>query len=375
MRYVFINSVYGIRSTGKLIARQCKDLRNEGHECLVGYGRQAVDDGQARLVRIGSPADYLVHAGISRIADCQGRLSGRATKRFIQKLEEYDPDIIWMHNLHGYYLNYEQLFSWLKTKPDIRKYWTLHDCWAFTGHCAYFTYAKCDAWKHGCGHCPRKRSYPASYVTDNSKYNLKHKAKAFRGVRNLTIITPSRWLADLTPQSILREYPVEVVPNEIDKSVFCPRHGSFRQKTGLENKIIVLGVAVGWEETKGLPDILELRKILDDRYVIVLVGATKKQIQSFPDGVIGLERVGSQVELAQIYTAADVFINPTHQDNYPTVNLEARACGTPVVTYDVGGSPESAGYEFIVQEGNIRQLRDEVVRAAKVKAGDLINGQ
>ena len=375
MRYLFINSVYGIRSTGKLIAKQCKELRKEGNECLVGYGRQAAEDGQAELIRIGSTADFMIHAGISRIADCQGRLSGIATRRFIRKIEDYDPDVIWMHNLHGYYLNYEEWFSWLKTKPDVKKFWTLHDCWAFTGHCAYFTYAKCDAWKHGCGHCPQKRSYPVSYVLDNSKNNLKSKEKAFRGVRNLTIVTPSKWLADLTAESILGDYPVEVVHNEIDRSVFCPRPGSFRGKMGLENKKIVLGVAVGWEETKGLPDILELRKILDDTYVIVLVGATKKQIQSFPDGVIGLPRVGSQTELAQIYTAADVFINPTHQDNYPTVNLEARACGTPVVTYDVGGSPESAGFEYVVQEGNIRQLRDEVVRAAKRKSGDSANDQ
>ena len=375
MRYLFINSVYGIRSTGKLIAKQCKELRKDGNECLVGYGRQAAEDGQAQLIRIGSTADYMIHAGVSRIADCQGRLSGRATSRFIQKIEEYDPDVIWMHNLHGYYLNYEKLFSWLKKKPGIKKYWTLHDCWAFTGHCAYFTYAKCDAWKHGCGHCPQKRSYPASYVMDLSKSNLKCKTDAFQGVKNLTIITPSKWLADLTAESILGEYPVEVVPNEIDKSIFCPSPGAFRHEMGLEDKKIVLGVAVGWEETKGLPDILELRKILDDGYVIVLVGATKKQIRSFPDGVIGLERVGSQTDLAQIYTAADVVINPTHQDNYPTVNLEARACGTPVVTYDVGGSPESAGYEYIVQEGNIRQLRDEVIRAAEVKAGDTVNGQ
>ena len=162
---------------------------------------------------------------------------------------------------------------------------------------------------------------------------------------------------------------MEVVPNEIDRSVFYPRPSCFRKEMGLEDKKIVLGVAVGWEETKGLPDILQLRKILDDGYVIILVGATERQIRSFPEGVIGIPRVNSQIELAQIYTAADVLINPTHQDNYPTVNLEARACGTPVVTYDVGGSPESAGYEYIVQEGNIQQFRDQVIRAAGEKNG------
>ena len=369
MRYLFINTVYGIRSTGKLIAQKCHELREEGHVCAVAYGRQAVEDGQAEMIRIGSRADYLIHAGLSRLADCQGLLSERATRLFLRRAEEYSPDVVWMHNLHGYYLNYEILFSWLKTKPAITKYWTLHDCWAFTGHCAYFTYAGCSKWRNGCGHCPQKKAYPSSFGLDRSRSNYVNKKAAFQGVKNLTIITPSQWLADLTGNSILGEYPVKAVPNEIDRSVFCPRPGSFRKEMGLEGKKILLGVAVGWEETKGLPDILQLRKLLDDRYVIVLVGATKRQISSFPQGIIGIPRVSSQTELAQIYTAADVLINPTHQDNYPTVNLEARACGTPVVTYDVGGSPESAGYEYIVQEGNIQQFRDEVIRAVGEKTG------
>lgn len=364
---MFINSVYGVRSTGKLIARQCRELKEEGHVCAAAYGREAADDGQARLIRIGSSRDYMIHAGLSRLADCQGRLSRGATRRFLKEAEVFDPDVIWLHNLHGYYLQYEELFAWLKTKPHIRKYWTLHDCWPFTGHCAYFTYAGCDAWKRVCGHCPQKKAYPASYLLDRSRANLSAKKKAFQGVENLTVITPSQWLADLVRVSILREYPVEVVRNEIDRSVFHPVESSFRRDMGLKDKKIVLGVAVGWEETKGLPDILELRKILDPGYTIVLVGASQAQIRSFPPGIIGLERVKSQKELAEIYSAADVLVNPTHQDNFPTVNLEALACGTPVVTYNVGGSPESAGFDHVVEEGNIEQLRDEVILAAGEK--------
>ena len=368
MRYLFINSVYGVRSTGKLISKQCRELKANGDICAVGYGREAVDDGQAELIRIGTPADYLFHAGFSRLADCQGRLSRHATRKFLQEAERLAPDVLWLHNLHGYYIQYEDLFAWLKKKPRIRKYWTLHDCWAFTGHCAYFTYAGCDAWRNGCGHCPQKKSYPSCYGPDMSAVNYRLKKKAFQGVENLTIITPSKWLADLTQESILREYPVEVRHNEVDRTVFYPRESEFAKSHGLSGQKIVLGVAVGWEETKGLPDILALRKILDENYVIVLVGATEKQIRSFPKGIVGMPRVSSQNELAEIYSAADVLINPTHQDNYPTVNLEARACGTPVVTYDVGGSPESAGHEYIVREGNIRELRDEVIRAAGDKA-------
>lgn len=367
MRYLFINSVYGVRSTGRLIAAQCRDLKARGHVCAVGYGRQAIADGQAELIRIGSAPGQLLHAGLSRIADCQGRLSRGATRRFLQEADAFAPDVIWMHNLHGYYLQYEELFAWLKERPQIRKYWTLHDCWAFTGHCAYFTWAGCDRWKQGCGHCPQKRAYPAAYGPDRSADNFRRKKQAFRDVENLTVITPSRWLAGLARQSILDQYPVRVVPNEIDRTVFRPTAGDFRARMGLEDKKVVLGVAVGWEETKGLPDVLRLRKALDDSYVIVLVGATDRQIRSFPQGIIGLPRVSSQKKLAALYTAADVLINPTHQDNYPTVNLEARACGTPVVTYNVGGSPESAGNIYIAEEGNIRQLRREVIRAVRDK--------
>lgn len=375
MRYLFINSVYGIRSTGKLIAKQCKDLQEGGNECAVGYGRQAVEDDAATLIKIGSHTDHLLHAGVSRIADCQGRLSRTATRQFLKIAESYAPDVIWMHNLHGYYLNYEELFKWLKRKPEIKKYWTLHDCWAFTGHCAYFTYAKCEKWRRGCGNCPQKRAYPASLWIDRSRENLIAKRAAFQHVENMTIITPSRWLAELTKCSILGEYSVKVVNNEVDRRCFYPRHNDLREKWGVTGKKVVLGVAVGWEETKGLPDILQLRGILDDGYVIVLVGATEKQRRTFPKGVIGLASVASQDELAEIYSTADVLINPTHQDNYPTVNLEARACGTPVVTYDVGGSPESAGFRHIVREGNIQQLRAEIVKAVEEQAGETMNDQ
>ena len=369
MRYLFINSVYGLRSTGKLIATQCSDLVAQGHVCAVGYGRHAEEDGKVSLIRIGSTPDQLVHAGLSRIADCQGRLSRQATRRFLRKADAFAPDVVWMHNLHGYYLQYEELFAWLKKRPDIRKYWTLHDCWAFTGHCAYFTYVGCDRWKTGCGCCPQKREYPSAYGPDRSADNFRRKKQAFRGVKNLTLVTPSQWLAGLAEESsILGQYPVRVVPNEIDRSVFHPTGSDFRARMGLEGKKIVLGVAVGWEETKGLPDILRLRKVLDESYEILLVGASAGQIRSFPKGITGLPRIGSQAELAAVYSAADVLINPTHQDNYPTVNLEARACGTPVVTYNVGGSPESAGNKYIAEEGNIRQLRRKVIQAVRDKS-------
>lgn len=360
MKYLFINSIYGTRSTGKLIQKQCLDLQKQGHTCYVAYGRNAVDDGTIPLIQIGNRSDYLVHALESRILDNQGFGSVHATKVFLKAIESYDFDCIWLHNLHGYYINVELLFEWLKNHPHIKVIWTLHDCWSFTGHCVHFTVAKCDKWKTGCHHCPQKRTYPASYVCDRSRENYLRKKAAFTNMRDMTLITPSNWLADLTRNSFLKEYPVKVIHNTIDTSVFHPVSGTFRKDHHLEDCYIVLGVAIGWEETKGYPDILELRKLLDDRFVIVLVGLTQKQIKRLPEGILGIERTNNQRELVAIYSTADVLVNPTHQDNYPTVNLEAKACGTPVVTYNVGGSPESVDPENVIEEGNLEAMAKRI---------------
>ena len=359
MKYLFINSVYGIRSTGKIIASKCHELMADGHECLAAYGRANIDDDVPK-VQIGTRIDYYKHAAESRIFDNQGLASKRATKEFIKKASEFKPDVVWLHNIHGYYINYELLFDWLKKNPSIEVKWTLHDCWAFTGHCSHFTIARCNKWQTQCFECPQKKEYPTSLLVDASKRNFNSKKAAFTGLEKMRIITPSEWLAGLVKESFLSEYPVEVVNNTIDLDIFKPTPGSFRERYGLTGKHIVLGVAVGWESTKGLPDMFELRNILDESYAIVLVGMTSDQLKTLPKGILGIERTQNQQQLAEIYTAADVFVNPTHQDNYPTVNLEARACGTPVVTYDVGGSPESAGHEHIVQEGNIQALAEEI---------------
>ena len=368
MKYLFINSVYGFGSTGKIIADKCEQLKNEGHECAAAYGRACLDNGAAQLIRIGKKMDYLFHAGITRLVDLNGYGSRAATHRLLSQIERFQPDVIWLHNLHGYYLNIELLFKWLKEHSQIKILWTLHDCWAFTGHCAHFSAVKCDRWKSGCGNCPQLRTYPKTWSIDHSRRNYRRKKEAFTGVRSLTLITPSHWLAELTRQSFLAEYPVEVVHNTVNHEIFRPRPSSFRQRYGLEKKRIVLGVAMGWEATKGFPDMLALRRILNDRYVIVLVGTTMDQIKKLPEGVLGISRTENQIQLAEIYSAADVFVNPTHQDNYPTVNLEARACGTPVITYDVGGSPESAGGEYIVKENDIDGLAEQIYKLTEQEA-------
>lgn len=343
MRILMINSVCGIRSTGRICTDLAKRLTQEGHEVKIAYGRiETVPKAfQKYAVRIGDNWDLRFHAIRTRILDEHGFGSVKATRDFLVWAEQYDPQILWLHNIHGYYINIEMLFDWIKSRPNMEVKWTLHDCWAFTGHCSHFSYVKCNQWSTQCKHCVQLRRYPACFVVGSVNKNFERKRKAFTGVKNMTLITPSRWLATLTRQSFLKEYPVEVHYNAIDTTVFKPTASKFREKQGLLNKIIVLGVASIWEDRKGLSDFMRLAEILDDKYVIVLVGLSKKQIANLPSNMVGITHTNSTKELAEIYTAADVFVNLTYEDNYPTVNLEAQACGTKVITYDTGGCRET----------------------------------
>ena len=346
----------GFGSTGRLAAEKCRELMCKGNECVLAYGRKDAGCDDVPTVRIGSSLDVRVHGVMSRVLDNQGFCSKAATRRFLDWVIQYDPDVIWLHNIHGYYIHIGELFSYLKTcGKEIR--WTLHDCWSFTGHCAYFDYVGCEKWKTGCHSCPQKRAYPASLLLDNSRRNYETKRALFTGVPNLTIITPSQWLADLVKQSYLGGYPLKVVYNTIDAGVFQPTPGDFRQRHGLEGKTIVLGVASVWEARKGLKDFVALSSRLDASWKIVLVGLTPGQIREVPKSILALPRTNGAKELAEIYTAADVFVNPTYEENYPTVNLEARACGTPVVCYDTGGSRETLGQsDVLVPKGDLEAL-------------------
>ncbi|MDE7164622.1 MAG: glycosyltransferase [Clostridiales bacterium] len=351
-----INSVCGIRSTGRICTDIAQELENNGHECKIAYGREAVPTRfEKYAVRIGSDFGVNLHAGLSRIFDKSGFYSRRATAKFIKWIKTYDPDIIHLHNLHGYYLNIKVLFDYLKqaNKPMV---WTLHDCWTFTGHCPYFDMSGCEKWKTGCEHCPQKKQYPVSLVFDNSKKNYLRKKACFTDVDNLTIVSPSQWLKDLVGNSFLREYPVNVIANGVDIEVFKPTNGDFKSRYGLDGKTVILGVAGVWEERKGLNDFIRLAKILDDKYRIVLVGLSDAQLAELPENVIGIKRTNNVSELAEIYTAADVLFNPTYEDNYPTVNLEAQACGTPVITYATGGSGESVPTENVVPRGDLQSV-------------------
>ena len=351
MKVLMINSVCGVGSTGRICTDIADMLISEGHECKIAYGRKIVPEKYKDIAyRIGSDFGVKVNGVKARLFDNEGFNARSATKKLIKWIKHYNPDVIHLHNLHGYYLNVKLLFDYLKTCGK-KVVWTLHDCWSFTGHCAYFDCPHCDKWQTECGKCIRAKDYPKA-IFSHAKRNFKRKKQIFCGVPNLTIVTPSKWLAELVKQSFLKEYPVQVINNGIDLTVFKPTASDFREKYGLQNKKLILGVANVWEKRKGFDDFLELAKLISDDYRIVLVGVTDEQLKKLPPKVIGIKRTNSATELAQIYTAADVLFNPTYEDNYPTVNLEAQACGTPVITYPTGGSVESVPDENIVNTVN-----------------------
>lgn len=355
MKILMINVVCGIRSTGRICTDLAKELEAQGHEVKIAYGRETVPEQyQKYAVRIGTDLGIKINALKARIFDNEGLNAIYATKKFLKWAAEYNPDMVWLHNIHGYYINYELLFKWIKARPQMQVKWTLHDCWSFTGHCAYFTMAKCEQWKTECKNCPQKRSYPASNLLSRAIENQKKKKSAFSGVPNMRLITPSQWLADLTRESYLSEYPVEVRHNEIDRTIFKPVQSDFKEKHGITRKM-VLGVAAVWDARKGLEDFLRLAELRKD-LTIVLVGLSEEQQKTLPNNVIAVRKTNSPYELAEIYSAAEVFFNPTYEDNYPTVNLEAEACGTSVITYDVGGAAETIhrddSYAIIVGDTN-----------------------
>lgn len=366
-----ISVCVNVGSVGRIAEEIGAKAQACGWQSHIAYARAYYKPSSSKTIKIGSKWSVAWHGAMTRLFDRHGLASRGATKQLIRHIETIKPDIIHLHNLHGYYIHFPLLFDYL-AKSGVPVVWTLHDCWAFTGHCAYFSACGCERWRKGCHDCPQKKSYPSSFGCDRSRANYSLKQQCFTKVKNMTLVTPSQWLAGLVKESFLKACAVKVINNGIDTKAFQPTPSGFREQHGWANKKIVLGVAAQWGGTKGLADIIKLSSLLDDSYQVVLVGVTKQIKKRLPANVSGIEKTNSVRELAEIYSAADVFVNPTHQDNYPTTNLEARACGTPVITYDVGGSPESAGPEaVVVNENDVEAIKDaveEIVRKGKPRA-------
>lgn len=350
MKVLMINSVCGVGSTGRICTDIAQELEKQGHEVKIAYGRDGYVPEQFKkfAIRIGTDFDVRMHGLEARLFDASGFGSKKATKKFIDWVREYDPDVIHLHNIHGYYINVEILFNYLKT-CNKKIIWTLHDCWAFTGHCSHYTYEHCEKWKTECKNCGHIKTYPKSLI-DNSLRNFCEKKDIFTNIQNLIIVTPSEWLKKQVEQSFLKEYQIKVIRNGIDLNVFYKRKTNIKERYGLSNKKIILGVSSVWNKKKGLDYFCELSSLINDEYKMVLVGVNEKQQKHIPDNILSIKKTNDINELAEWYSCADVFVNPTLEDTYPTTNLESIACGTPVITFDTGGSPESAKNYGIVLE-------------------------
>ena len=353
-------------STGRIMQEIGELAMRNGWESYVAYskGRDGIRTCASHTIPIGNKWDTWMHGLETRLLDRHGLASVSATYDFIKHLKEISPDIVHIHNIHGYFLNYPVLFEYL-SKSGIPVVWTVHDCWLYTGHCYYYSYIQCNKWESGCGDCPQKRKFPASWWLDRSARNYQDKQEAFTSMPygKLTIVPVSDWIRGEMSRSFLKGYPFRVIHNGIDTEVFTVYGAEeVKRKYGWQGKHVLLGVASIWSEEKGLSDFIKLAQRLREDEVIVLVGVTEELKSQLPQNVYGIRRTENIRELAQLYSAADVFVNPTWQDNYPTVNMEAIACGTPVVTYRTGGSVEAVTEDtgFIVEQGDVKGLLDAV---------------
>ena len=363
MTIVQINTTCGVGSTGKICVGISRLLTESGVKNHILFSCDSSGD-PAGIACSGRRYRKL-QALKSRVFGNYGFNSALAAKKMILELERIRPDVVHLHNIHGHDCDLELLFSYFRER-QTKLVWTFHDCWAFTGYCPHFTLAKCEKWKSGCAHCPQRRDY--SWLFDRSRELFEAKKRLFQGL-NLTIVTPSQWLADLVQQSFLKEYPVQVIPNGIDLTVFRPTDSSFRQEYGIERRKLILGVSFDWGYSKGLDVFAALAGRLPEDFQIVLVGTDAASERSLPKGVLTLRRTQNQQELAEIYTAADVFVNPTREDNFPTVDLEALACGTPIVTFRTGGSPETIDETCgsAVECDDVDALEQEILRVCTEK--------
>ena len=350
-----INVTANSGSTGRIVEEIGRLVLQKDWNNIIAYGRKEIQS-SSKTIRIGNKISLYQHVLLTRIFDKHGLGSVKSTKKFLTQIEDLNPDIIHLHNIHGYYLNYKLLFDFL-SNSGIPVVWTLHDCWPITGHCAYFDFVNCSKWETGCFNCPQKKVYPASWLCDRSEKNYRQKKESFTLPENITLVSVSNWLSNIINKSFLADKHHVLIRNGINLDHFTNRESGFRNKYQIQDKTIILGVASVWDQRKGLNDFIRLSNKLDKKSIIVLVGLSKFQMMKLPPNIIAIKRTENITGLAEIYSAADVFFNPTWEDNYPTTNLEAIACGTPVITYNTGGSIESVSDStgYIIEKGNLNE--------------------
>lgn len=351
-------------STGRIVQEIGELAMAHGWESYIAYsrGRDGMMPCKSQTVPVGGKMSVAWHGLMTRLFDRHGLASEQATRELVERMEDLQPDVIHLHNIHGYFLHYPTLFRYL-AGIKIPVVWTIHDCWAYTGHCYYYSFAGCQKWKSGCGNCPQRRLFPTSWWKDRSAQNFADKRAAFTSLPKgrLTVVPVSGWMKDEMLQSFMGKCRFKVIHNGINLGVFAPYDDDeIRYKYHIYQEHVLLAVASIWCREKGWDDLMRLAAMLRKDEVLVMVGVTEEQRRQLPKNVVGICRTDNVDELAQLYSLAEVFLNPTWQDNYPTVNLEAIACGTPVVTYHTGGSIEAVTSRtgMVVEQGDVEAMLD-----------------
>lgn len=356
------NNNYG--STGHIMLNIAKAAKNNGYKIYTccKNSKAAKRFNYEDQIMIGNRYERAISEYLASYTGLKDHFNFFNTKRFLKQLDDIKPDLIHLHNIHDTFINVEMLFKYTQ-KHNIPIIWTLHDCYSFTGQCTYFDLVNCDKWKDGCKNCPQIHKYPDTKI-DKTERLYKLKKDIFTNTKNLTIVTPSKWLSFLASCSFLKDKDIRVINNGINLDIFKPTDSSFKEKYGIKDKYIVLGVSTGWGQRKGLDDFIKLSNVLDENYQIVMVGSDDEIDKTLPKNIISIHRTYDQKELAEIYSAADVFVNPTKEENFPTVNIESIACGTPVITYDTGGSKEMLNDKCgsIVEKNDFNTLVSEIKR-------------
>lgn len=357
MKVLFINTVFERSSTGRIIHDICVRLRQQGHDSMVIYGRYPVQS-EFPSMCFNSKIENILHGVNTRLFDRHGFGPKATTKKIIETIKHYQPDIIHLHNIHGYYVNIKLLFQFLK-QMDLPVVWTVHDCWPYTGHCVYYDYIGCDKWKTECCQCPKKREYPASYGIDNSKRNYNQKRELFNSIPNLTLVAVSDWLKEQLGMSFLKHHRIQRIYNGIDQTVFRPIKTDIKKRMGLEGKKVFLAVSDGWSERKGKNLLYQFTDYLNPDEVLIMVGLSEKDLKSCPKQLLGMGRTENLQQLVELYSAADIVLNPSYEETFGMITAEALSCGTPVIVSNATASPELVNSTCgrIIEKGNISDLR------------------
>lgn len=359
-----VSGALNFGAPGRICEQIALIAEKNGYECFVVHSTRNENPSQLSHYAMTTKKDEVLHALGAKFLDLHGLLSTSKTRDLVERIKVYSPDIIHLHNIHGYFCNFKVLFEYLDT-IDTPVVWTMHDCWPFTGRCFHFVGANCFKWKTGCYDCKAEPGYTVSKYYDRSKSLYELKKRLFSSVKNMTMVPVSDWQASFLKDSFLKNCNVHTIHNGVDLDKFRPMDGTrLRDKHHLHGKFVLLGVASPWNTRKGLDDFCKLRSMLDESFSIVMVGLKPEQMPKLPKDIVGITRTESQQELAEYYSMADCFVNLTYLDTFPTVNIEALACGTPVLTYRTGGSPEAVDDKtgIVVEQGEVKAVVSEICK-------------